>query len=488
MAWAERVSRGNGTPHVRGGPTGGVRALRGLATATLLLVALVSTTAAAPVLAPAASNSAGRGAAAPSHETRPTAPVIASAEVTHELRHALITTPLRAASRYGFPQGWNTTALAAYAPWGKAYYVAAPPSSVDAINASTFAVRAIPVGKGAYGVAVDGATKEVFVTNNVSNNVTVISTATHRSTANVTVGSDPEGVAFDGTDDLLYVADAGSHAVSVVSLATLSVVATTPVGLRPVGVAWDPATDQVFVTDFGSREVSILNGSTSKVVATVEVGRHPYGVAIDNASDTAYVSNQGSNNVSVIAAATDTLNATVPVPSGGHLALQGIAYDSQHQLMWVASGPVWTVVINTTTNAVVDYVFIDPSGAVYNPDNGDVCVTNSANLSFGCFAFVALSYNGVSAPSAMITFNETGLPAGTLWSVTFDGGSWHDFATGASRTSTIRFGLGIGYPGWTTSYSVSYRVDKVPGYTASPSKGFAVSKTAGSVRITIRFS
>jgi DNA-binding beta-propeller fold protein YncE len=94
-------------------------------------------------------------------EIRPIAPLATAPAVSQELQHSLLTTQLHSAGG-GYPY---STALVAYASWVKSYYVAVPPSTVDAITATNRTVTAIGVGHGPYGVAVDRSAKEVFVTN-----------------------------------------------------------------------------------------------------------------------------------------------------------------------------------------------------------------------------------------------------------------------------------------------------------------------------------
>src|SRR5207245_6563531 len=101
-----------------------------------------------------------------------------------------------------------------------------------------------------FGVAYDGAKGEVFVANQGSNNVSVISDAKNAVVANVLVGSYPAGVAYDGVKGEVFVTNAGSDDVSVISDATNAVVASVPVGSGPIGVAYDGGKGEVFVADY----------------------------------------------------------------------------------------------------------------------------------------------------------------------------------------------------------------------------------------------
>ena len=101
--------------------------------------------------------------------------------------------------------------------------------------------------------------------------------------ATVPVGSLPEGVAYDSAKGEVFVANDDSATVSVISDSTNAVVATVPVGSIPEGLAYDSGKGEVFVTNLGSNTVSVISDSTNAVVVIVPVGSFPNGVAYDSA-------------------------------------------------------------------------------------------------------------------------------------------------------------------------------------------------------------
>jgi YVTN family beta-propeller protein len=374
----------------------------------------------------------------------------------------------------------------AFNPVDQAYYVAAPNASVDIINASSAALGVnftVSVGQSPFGVAVDSLTGDVFVTNSGSDTVSVLQGDQTTPIATVAVGDDPTGIAWDIANDQVYVANQGANTVSVINAAgsNYSVVSTLDVGLEPLGVAVanipfapsGPTTSYVFVANEGSSNVSVINGTmrpgASYVLTAVGAGDEPYGVAWDNASNdslplgTIYVTNQGSGNVSVISITSPASQApsfqtvaTIPV-IGSAGVLQGIAYDSGSQTVWAGAGTLYAVVLDPSTWTVADYVGVDPSGVAYNPDNGNVCVTNAGNLTFECLSFP----NAITSPTSNLTFDETGLPSGSPWSVTI--GPYGP--TQSSTTSQITVQV---LPGSSYAYQVG-TLD--PLYYASPSSG-----------------
>ena len=132
--------------------------------------------------------------------------------------------------------------------------------------------------------------------------------------ATVPTGTYPLAVAYDSGNGYIYVTNQYSNNVSVINGTT--VVASVAVGVWPVGVAYDGRNGYVYVANYGSNNVSVISGTT--VVATIPVGNIPYGVAYDSENGYVYVANSGSNTTSVISTTTPgpTTTATLAGTAG----------------------------------------------------------------------------------------------------------------------------------------------------------------------------
>ena len=334
---------------------------------------------------------------------------------------------------------------------GEAFVANGGSDTVSVISDATNAVVAtVAVGSGPIGVAYDSGKGEVFVANEGSDNVSVISDATNAVVATVTVGNFPYGVAYDSGKGEVFVANYYSDTVSVISDATNAVVATVAVGNEPYGVAYDSEKGEVFVANSVSDNVSVISDATNTVVATVGVGSSPEGVAYDSGKGEVFVANDYSDNVSVISDATNTVVTTVPVG----LYPNGVAYDSGKREVFVANGGSGNVsVISDATDTVVAWVAVgsEPTGVAFDASNGYVYVTN---FDQGTLSVLSAETPPTDYP---VTFTESGLPAGTAWSVTLAG------TKNSSTTSTITFRAANGTYDFTAS--------AVAGYTPNPSSG-----------------
>ena len=360
----------------------------------------------------------------------------------------------------------------AYDPSDPSLWVATPPDCVDIISNGLSNISQVAVGSDPFGVAVDSAADEVFVTNTGSDNVTVLNDTTQTAVASVPVGSGPLGIAYDNLTHELYVANSGSSSVSVISVSKLSVVANISVGRDPTGVAVDPGTGRVVVANNGSDNVSVINATSYTVVASLPAGTGPVGVAVAEPSGLAFVSNYGSSNVTVLNTSTALGIATIPIVGPG-IQPQGMTFDPASDQVWIGAGEFYVVVLNVSSLSVGGYVATDPSGVTYDSTHSEVCGTNTGNMSLFCVT--------TATPASTLTFAETGLPAGTPWTVALENGARQ------SNLSSIGFGVvpGLFGPG---PVSTSFEVTTSAAYFATPAGGsVSISPPQTSVVVNVTF-
>ena len=75
----------------------------------------------------------------------------------------------------------------------------------------------------------------------------------------ITVGSGPVGVSFDSSNGYIYVTNEASNNVSVINGSSNIVTHTIiMVGTHPVGVSFDSSNGYLYVTNFNSNSVSLI--------------------------------------------------------------------------------------------------------------------------------------------------------------------------------------------------------------------------------------
>ncbi len=254
-------------------------------------------------------------------------------------------------------------------------------SSANASLALTPQKSAIPnqtgltVGTYPIGVAVNPVTRKIYVTNEFSNTLSVISGSGNTVESTIMVGHFPYGVAINPFNSRIYVTNRGSNTVSVIDGSTNTKLDNITVQQSPVGIAIDPASDWIYVTNIDSNTVSVIDGITDKIIANITTDKIPYGIALNPITKRVYVSNTGSNTVSVIDEITNKIIGTINVGENP----VGIAVNPATNTIFVTNYSSNTVsIIDGTKNEVIGTINVgeNPVGIAVNPITNKVYATS----------------------------------------------------------------------------------------------------------------
>jgi YVTN family beta-propeller protein len=354
---------------------------------------------------------------------------------------------------------------------GRVYVTNYASDNVSVIN-GTVLLGTVPVGSGPQVATYDHQDGDVYVLNTNSNNVSVINGT--RVVGTVPVGSNPEYATFDGNNGYVYVANLASANVTVIN--GTKVVGSVGVGTEPVSATYDSDDGYVYVVNspplVNPGNVSVIDGT--KVIGTVNVGGQPEYATYDSRDGFVFVMNLATSNVSEISGtsligsinvgwdpefpAYDTGNGMVYVPNEGSdnvsVISPSITYNLTFSESGLPTGTAWSVSLNGTIQESTftkiafkvvggDYPYAVGAvgGFVPVPSTGVVTVDGvdtSVSIAF------EQAYN--------VTFSETGLPAGTNWSVTL-GSTTHYSITQQiifpEPDGTYSYAIGF-VPGWAT--------------------------------------
>jgi len=128
----------------------------------------------------------------------------------------------------------------------------------------------------------------IYVTNEDSDNVSVINRQTGDVVAMVMVGKRPRGIAVSQSKERqrVYVVNSGSNSISVIDPTKNKVEVEIPIrfGKEPEGIAVarvTPDKEFIFITNYGSNTVSIIDASTYQEFDRANVGDGPIAIAAD---------------------------------------------------------------------------------------------------------------------------------------------------------------------------------------------------------------
>ncbi len=368
-------------------------------------------------------------------------------------------------------------------------------ANLTVISTRTVAVTgSIGTGSGPFGVAIDNRSDRVYVTDRGSNNLTVVNATADTVMASVPVVSPAmnlQGVAYDPKEDLVWVG--GGYSYAVVVNASTNVVGWY-LTVDPSGVAVDPSTGEACLSDTSNRSFLCISNLTSfggwnaAELDFTEQGL-PSGAAWSVTIPPATLSaatttlrfgvltwySSGTTYAFTVA----TVYGLQPSPATGNITVYP---NSTVTLTQITFGPpTTTYLLNFTETGL-------PIGTTWGVSvDGPVGYTNGTTVAFAVFNgthnFSVVTVPGYSStptrglvtiqghdvtvnvtfvpapPPAPYTlsFAESGLPVGTVWSVSVNG---TPYATNGAV-------LSLRLPGGTYLYSVV----APPGYSANPTNG-----------------
>jgi YVTN family beta-propeller protein len=144
----------------------------------------------------------------------------------------------------------------------------------------------------------------------------VIDLATGRMTGKLVSGSDPEQFALGVREPLAYIANEDVGRATVMDLRDGSVVATLKVGYEPEGVAISPDGRWVYVTGESSNSVHVIDTASNAVAAEIKTAARPRSAAFTPDGAKAYVTCENDGTVDVVDVAARTVVKSIPLRHG----------------------------------------------------------------------------------------------------------------------------------------------------------------------------
>lgn len=240
-------------------------------------------------------------------------------------------------------------------------------NSVSVISLTTNQViKTVKVGREPRGIAVGPDAANVYVTNFLDNSLSVIDVATNTVKATVAVGKGPAGIAVSPDGKKIYTVNGFDNTVSVIESATNTLTKTITVGREPQAIALTMDGTRGYVTNFASHSVSVVNLVANTVVTSFLVGQGPNGIALTPDGGRAFIVNYLSNTVSVADTSTNRVTDTVQVG----LTPTRVAFAPEGKAAFVTNAIGSSVsVINTTDLSVANTISISSGGsALARPD------------------------------------------------------------------------------------------------------------------------
>jgi YVTN family beta-propeller protein len=182
-------------------------------------------------------------------------------------------------------------------------------------------------------VAESWAAVRVFVTNEKSNDVTVIDAASGKVLKTIPLGQRPRGIAVSPDGTHVYVTNSNSNTLSVIDAATLAVLTTVPAGQDPEGLTPSKDGRLLYVVNENELAMTILELPSLKELKKLEIGTEPETAVMSPDGKWVTVSHETSNDIYVIDTATNAVTRKIPVPKNP----RGMRFTPDSRRLFVAS-------------------------------------------------------------------------------------------------------------------------------------------------------
>lgn len=182
--------------------------------------------------------------------------------------------------------------------------------------------------------------------------------------------SDPEQLAVSVDGRRIYVASEDTGMAVIADGRSGTVRARLAVGGEPEGVAISPGGRFAYVTSEEDNRVAVIDTSTEKIIARFAAGKRPRGVAFSPDGHIAYITGESDASLTLVNASTHQPLGTVSIP-GQNARPMGVAVSPDGKRVFVSTGHGGTVVaIDTQTRQVLGTVAVGarPWGIAIAPD------------------------------------------------------------------------------------------------------------------------
>jgi YVTN family beta-propeller protein len=179
--------------------------------------------------------------------------------------------------------------------------------------------------------------KLVYVSNEMSSNISVIDKALRRVVGTVYVGTRPSAVGADLRRNRLYIADRKAGAIYEMDMINQRLLKALQIDYvdEPVHIEPVPSKDILIVVNYGSDTIHLVDPFTLQLIETLAVGDGPVDAIYSEFWDLAFVVNSLDNSISVVDL--DQHPAVVDTTLFVELRPSGVTIDDSMGWLYVAN-------------------------------------------------------------------------------------------------------------------------------------------------------
>jgi YVTN family beta-propeller protein len=167
----------------------------------------------------------------------------------------------------------------------------------------------------------------------------------------IQAGSDPENFDISADGSTIFVSNEDVSGLSFLDVKTEKVTQTVTVGGEPEGVTLTPSGKFVYVTDEADGAVSVIDVATRKRTKVIKVGRRPRNVVFMPDGARAYVNAENDGGLVLLDAVKNVRLQDIPLGTPGEIKPMGLVLSPDAKKLYVSTGRGKKVfVVDTATN------------------------------------------------------------------------------------------------------------------------------------------
>jgi len=162
----------------------------------------------------------------------------------------------------------------------KIYLLGYEDENLNVFDEKSLTFSRIKIGMHQWSIAIDPATHMAYVTRSGYAELAAINPLTG-SVTKIPTGATPCAVALNPATKTLYVSNHTDDSVTTIDATNYAVIATIKVGHRPQGIAVDPIRNRIYVANRNDNSISVIDGSKNQVTKTLPVGSNPFALVVN---------------------------------------------------------------------------------------------------------------------------------------------------------------------------------------------------------------
>jgi YVTN family beta-propeller protein len=207
----------------------------------------------------------------------------------------------------------------------------------------------------------------------------VVDVAQNKMVRVIQAGSDPENFDVSKDGKFIFVSNEDVSGVGMVDIAAAKVVQTFHTGEQPEGVTVTPDGKLVYSTCEEDGTIAVIDPAAGKVLKIFKVGRRPRNIVFLPDGSKGYVNAENDGGIVLFDAAKNEAIQTIGLGTPGEVKPMGLQLSPDASRLFVSSGRGHKAfIVDTKTNQVVTSVEVGPRpwGIGVSPDGKTLFTAN----------------------------------------------------------------------------------------------------------------